>query len=227
MAKKEQVKRIFDSISYRYDMLNHLLSLGVDKYWRKKALKIGALNKESKLLDVACGTGDFAVEAEKYGVENIIGADLSIEMLKLYNNKSGTSRGMTVQCVAENLPFMNKSFTHITAAFGVRNFYDILEGFKSFHNVLEFNGRVIILEFSLPGNPVIKKFYLIYFNHILPFIGKLISRDKEAYDYLPESVNYFDVNVDLEELLAEAGFKHILRTNLTFGIVQVITADKI
>jgi demethylmenaquinone methyltransferase/2-methoxy-6-polyprenyl-1,4-benzoquinol methylase len=227
MEKKDQVKRIFDSISYRYDLLNHLLSLGIDKYWRKKAIKIGALGKESKLLDVACGTGDFAIEAHKYGVENITGADLSIEMLKRYNLKSGISRGMTVQCVAEYLPFNNKSFTHITVAFGVRNFYDILEGFKSFHNVLEFNGRVIILEFSLPENPLIKKFYLFYFNNILPFIGKLISRDKEAYTYLPESVNYFDVNVDLEELLEKAGFKHILRTNMTFGIVQVITADKI
>jgi demethylmenaquinone methyltransferase/2-methoxy-6-polyprenyl-1,4-benzoquinol methylase len=227
MEKKEQVKRIFDSISYRYDLLNHLLSLGIDKYWRKKALKIGTLDKDSKLLDVACGTGDFAIEAEKYGIEKAAGADLSFEMLREYNRKSERSRGMTVQCVAEYLPFKDKSFTHITVAFGVRNFYNLLEGFKSFHKVLEFNGRVIILEFSLPKNPFIKRIYLFYFNHILPFIGKIISKDREAYTYLPESVNYFDVNVDLEELLAEAGFKHILRTNLTFGIVQVITADKI
>ncbi len=227
MEKKEQVKRIFDSISYRYDLLNHLLSLGIDKYWRKRALKIGMLSGESRLLDVACGTGDFSIEAEKHGVRQIVGADLSLKMLRAFNRKSEYIHGMTTQAVAEHLPFKEKSFTHITVAFGVRNFYDILEGFRSFYEVLEFNGRVIILEFSLPKNPLIKKFYLFYFNNILPFIGKMISKDKEAYTYLPESVNYFDVNVDLEELLAEAGFKHILRTNLTFGIVQVITADKI
>jgi demethylmenaquinone methyltransferase/2-methoxy-6-polyprenyl-1,4-benzoquinol methylase len=227
MEKREQVKRIFDSISYRYDLLNHLLSLGVDKYWRKRALKIGRLTKDSRLLDVACGTGDFSIQAEKFGVKKIIGADLSFEMLKEYNRKSDDSHGMTVQAVAENLPFMEKSFTHITVAFGVRNFYDILQGFNSFHRILEINGRVIILEFSLPKNLLVKKFYLFYFNNILPFLGRIISKDKEAYTYLPESVNSFDMNVDLVELLSTAGFKNILKTNLTFGIVQVIRADKL
>lgn len=227
MEKREQVKRIFDSISYRYDLLNHLLSLGVDKYWRKRALKIGRLTKESRLLDVACGTGDFSIEAEKFGVKEIVGADLSIEMLKEYNKKSNDSRGMTVQAVAENLPFSEKSFTHITVAFGVRNFYDILEGFNSFYRVIELNGRVIILEFSFPKNLLVKKLYLFYFNNVLPFLGRMVSKDKEAYTYLPESVNYFDMNVDLEDLLSQAGFENILKTSLTFGIVQVITADKL
>lgn len=227
MEKREQVKRIFDSISYRYDLLNHLLSLGIDKYWRKRALKIGGPTKESRLLDVACGTGDFSIEAQKFGVKKIVGADLSFEMLKEYKRKSNESHGLTVQAVAENLPFEEKSFTHITVAFGVRNFYDILEGFNSFHRVLELNGRVIILEFSLPKNFLVKKLYLFYFNNILPFLGRMVSKDKEAYTYLPESVNYFDMNVNLEDLLSQTGFQKISKTSLTFGIVQVITADKL
>ena len=226
MDKRKQVQRIFDSISYRYDFLNHLLSGGVDFYWRKKALKLSEVGKETILLDVACGTGDFAIAAKKMGVQNIVGADLSLNMLKLFNQKSDWSKGKLVEAVAEEIPFKDNSFTNITAAFGVRNFYDILEGFKSFHRILKRNGRATILEFRLPSNSIVKAFYLFYFKNILPFVGNLISKDKEAYTYLPESVDEFDAKVDLRELLHEAGFSKVVIKQATFGIVQIAIAEK-
>jgi len=226
MDKRKQVQRIFDSISYRYDFLNHLLSGGVDFYWRKKALKLSEVGKETILLDVACGTGDFAIAAKKMGVQNIVGADLSLNMLKLFNQKSDWSKGKLVEAVAEEIPFKDNSFTNITVAFGVRNFYDILEGFKSFHRILKRNGRATILEFRLPSNSIVKAFYLFYFKNILPFVGNLISKDKEAYTYLPESVDEFDAKVDLRELLHEAGFSKVVIKQATFGIVQIAIAEK-
>ena len=226
MEKKKQVRRIFDSISKRYDFLNHFLSGGIDFYWRKKALKLSQINSGTKLLDVACGTGDFAISAHKMGINSIIGVDLSLNMLKLFDKKVNWSKGKLVESVAEAMPFKDSSFTHITVAFGVRNFYDILEGFRSFHRVLSSNGKVTVLEFRLPSNIVVRKFYLFYFKNILPFIGKLVSKDKEAYTYLPESVDDFDAKVDLRELLLEAGFKSVLINELSFGIVQVAVAEK-
>lgn len=224
--KKKQVRRIFDSISYRYDFLNHLLSGGVDFYWRKKALKLSEINKDAILLDVACGTGDFAIAAKKMGVQKIVGADLSLNMLKVFNRKSDWIRGNLVETVAEEIPFKNNSFTNITVAFGVRNFYNILDGFKSFHRILKTHGKATILEFRLPSNSLVKAFYLFYFKNILPFIGNLISKDKEAYTYLPESVDEFDAKVDLKKLLLEAGFSKVVIKQATFGIVQIAIAEK-
>ena len=152
--KKIQVRRIFESIAGDYDFLNHLLSFGVDYYWRKKALKLTGVNSRSVLLDVACGTGDVAIAARKLGVANIIGADFSFNMLKLFNKKSDWIIGKNVQMVAENMPIKDESVTNITVAFGVRNFYDIQQGFNSFHRVLMENGKATIIEFRLPSNPV-------------------------------------------------------------------------
>ncbi|MCP5061891.1 MAG: bifunctional demethylmenaquinone methyltransferase/2-methoxy-6-polyprenyl-1,4-benzoquinol methylase UbiE [Ignavibacteriae bacterium] len=226
MNKQKQVRRIFDSISPSYDFLNHFLSVGIDFYWRKKALKLSKINSETKLLDIACGTGDFSIAAKKMGVKNIIGADLSKNMLSLFTTKVDWIKGNLVQCVAEALPLKDNSFTNITVAFGVRNFYDINEGFKSFYNVLSPNGKVTILEFRLPKNILIRSFYLFYFNKILPFVGKIISKDKEAYTYLPESVDEFDRKVVLSSMLEEVGFKNIKTHSLTFGIVQIVIAEK-
>jgi len=226
MDKRKQVRRIFDSISYRYDFLNHLLSGGIDFYWRKKALKLSNIGKETILLDVACGTGDFAIAAKKMGVQKIIGADLSLNMLKLFNKKSNWIKGNLVETVAEEIPFKDNSFTNITVAFGVRNFYNILDGFKSFHRILKANGKATILEFRLPSNAIVKAFYLFYFKNILPFVGNLISKDKEAYTYLPESVDEFDAKVNLKMLLLEAGFSKVVVKQATFGIVQIAIAEK-
>jgi len=226
MDKKKQVRRIFDTISYRYDLLNHLLSGGVDFYWRKKALKLSNINEDSFILDIACGTGDFAIAARKMGVKKIVGADLSLNMLKLFNQKSNWINGNLVETVAEEIPFKDNSFTNITVAFGVRNFYNLLEGFKSFHRILKINGKATILEFRLPSNLFIKWVYLFYFKNILPFIGNLISKDKEAYTYLPESVDEFDAKVDLKKYLLEAGFSKVTVKQATFGIVQIAIAQK-
>jgi demethylmenaquinone methyltransferase/2-methoxy-6-polyprenyl-1,4-benzoquinol methylase len=224
--KKSNVKRIFDSIAFRYDLLNHLLSFGLDFYWRKKALKLTSMTVKSVLLDVACGTGDFAIAAKKMGVNNIFGADFSKNMLQLFSNKSDWITGKTVQMVAEVMPLKNDSVTNIIVAFGVRNFYDIGEGFKSFLRVLTPGGKATILEFRLPSNKIFKALYKFYFKKILPKVGGIISGDKEAYEYLPSSVEEFDEKVNLLELLKAAGFESVERYILTFGTVQIIIATK-
>ena len=224
--KKNKVKKIFDSIAFKYDFLNHLLSFGLDKYWRRKALKLTGLSNESFLLDVACGTGDVAIEAKKQGAGNIVGADLSHNMLKLFKTKSSWIEGNIVQMVAEIMPFKNDSFTNITVAFGVRNFFDIKEGFKSFYNTLKKNGKATIIEFQLPKSKLFKVLYRLYFNNILPVVGGFFSKNKSAYTYLPESVKEFDEQIAIGELLKEAGFIKIDTYSLSLGIVQVLIATK-
>lgn len=226
ISKKENVKNIFDSIAYRYDFLNHLLSFGMDKYWRRKALKLSGLNESSLVLDIACGTGDFAIQAKKYNVKKIIGADFSHNMLKIFNHKSEWIKGSTVQMTAEYIPLKNNSVTNITVAFGVRNFYDIEKGFKSFHQVLTQNGKATILEFRMPTNTIFKSFYKFYFKKILPLIGGIISKNKAAYEYLPESVEEFDEKINLKQLLLSSGFSNVEIYPLTFGIVNVTIATK-
>lgn len=224
--KKSTVRNIFESIASRYDLLNHLLSFGTDFYWRKKALKLAEIGENSILLDVACGTGDFAIAAKKLNVKSIFGADFSYNMLTLFNQKSPWIVGRNVQLVAEKMPIKEMVFTDITVAFGVRNFYDIQEGFNSFFRVLKAGGKATILEFRMPSNIFFKAAYKFYFKNILPAIGGLISGDKEAYKYLPRSVEEFDEKINLPELMRNSGFKTIKIYKLTLGIVQVIIACK-
>ena len=224
--KKDKVKNIFDTIAGNYDFLNHLLSFGVDHYWRRKALKLSKVGRESILLDVACGTGDVAIEAHKQGVGKIVGADFSHNMLGLFKKKSEWINGKVIQTTAEQMPLRDDTFTNITVAFGVRNFYDIKEGFKSFHRVLKANGKATIIEFQMPENKIFKSLYKFYFKRILPFIGGIVSKNKSAYQYLPESVEEFDEKISLVDLLKEAGFKLVKKYKLTFGIVQVVIAEK-
>jgi demethylmenaquinone methyltransferase/2-methoxy-6-polyprenyl-1,4-benzoquinol methylase len=225
-AKKTQVKSIFDNIAPHYDFLNHLLSFGIDHYWRRKALLLTKVGSKSLLLDVACGTGDVAIEAYKQGVRKIVGADFSHNMLELFKKKREWIDGKVVQTTAEQMPFQDKSFTNITVAFGVRNFYDIKEGFKSFHRVLKQNGKATVIEFQMPENKVFKNLYKFYFKKILPFIGGIVSKNKTAYKYLPDSVEEFDEKILLIDLLKEAGFSSVTKHKLTFGIVQVVIAEK-
>ena len=224
--KKKQVKLMFDNIAGRYDFLNHFLSFGLDFYWRKKALKLTDLSSESILLDVACGTGDVAIQAKKMGVTKIYGADYSYNMLSLFDKKSEWIDGKLVQMVAEKIPFKNESVTNITVAFGVRNFYDIQEGFNSFYRILKPKGKATIIEFRLPSNKIIKNIYKFYFKNILPVLGGIISGDKAAYTYLPDSVEEFDEKVNLEKLLTNSGFKEIRKYNFTVQTVQVLIATK-
>lgn len=224
--KKTQVKKMFDNIAGRYDFLNHFLSFGLDFYWRKKALNLTGLNSDSILLDVACGTGDVAIQAKKMGVQQIYGADFSYNMLSLFDKKSEWIDGKLVQMVAEKIPFKNESVTNITVAFGVRNFYDIQEGFNSFYRILKPNGKATVIEFRMPSNKIIKSIYRYYFKNILPVLGGIISGDKEAYTYLPDSVEEFDQKVNLTSLLTNSGFREIKKYNFTFETVQVIIAQK-
>jgi len=224
--KKKQVKLMFDNIADRYDFLNHFLSFGLDFYWRKKALKLTGLNSQSILLDVACGTGDVAIQAKKMGVQKIYGADFSYNMLSLFDKKSEWVDGKLVQMVAEKIPFKDESVTNITVAFGVRNFYDIQEGFHSFYRILKPKGKATVIEFRMPSNKTIKRIYKFYFKNILPVLGGIISGDKAAYTYLPNSVEEFDEKVNLENLLTKSGFKEIKQYNFTFQTVQVLIATK-
>lgn len=224
--KKTQVKNIFDSIAQRYDFLNHLLSFGTDVYWRKKALKLTQLNENSIVLDVACGTGDFAIEAKKHEIKEIFGADFSFNMLKLFAEKDDRMKGKTIQMVAESLPIKTESVSNITVAFGVRNFYDIQKAFDNFFYSLKKGGKATILEFRMPSNKFFKFIYKTYFTRILPTLGGIISGDKEAYKYLPKSVEEFDEKIDLERLFKNSGFAKVESYNLTLGIVQVVIGIK-
>lgn len=226
IEKKQKVKNIFDSIAFRYDLLNHLLSFGFDNYWRRKALKLSKVSGDSILLDVACGTGDVAIEAYDQGVRRIIGADFSHNMLNLFKQKKDWISGKAIQTTAEQMPFRDNTFTNITVAFGVRNFYDIKEGFKSFYRVLKTNGKATILEFQMPENKIFKSLYKFYFKKILPLVGGIVSKNKTAYQYLPDSVEEFDEKIILVDFLAEVGFKSVRKYKLTFGIVQVVIAEK-
>jgi demethylmenaquinone methyltransferase/2-methoxy-6-polyprenyl-1,4-benzoquinol methylase len=226
IEKKTQVKKMFDSIAVRYDFLNHLLSFGLDFYWRKKALILTGLDSNSILLDIACGTGDVAIQAKKMGIKNIYGADFSYNMLRLFDKKSEWIDGKLVQMVAEKIPFKDESVTNITVAFGVRNFYDIQEGFNSFYRILKPKGKATVIEFRMPSNKIIRLLYKFYFKNILPFLGGIISGDKAAYTYLPDSVEEFDKQINIVELLRNSGFNVIDKYNFTFKTVQVIIAQK-
>lgn len=224
--KKKQVRRIFETIAPNYDLLNHLLSFGCDIYWRKKALKFTGLTQKGIFLDVACGTGDLAIQAEKLGVKEIFGGDFSLNMLKLFQKKRKSFKNRLIQMTAENLPIKENSLSNISVAFGVRNFYDVRTGIRSFYNSLIKTGKLTILEFSMPENFFFRALYNFYFKIILPLTGRIISGDKEAYSYLPESVEEFDEKIDLVKILKEAGFGNIEKYRLTFGIVQVLIAVK-
>lgn len=226
IEKKVKVKKIFDAIAFKYDFLNHLLSFGFDYYWRRKALKWSDLGSDSFLLDVACGTGDVAIEARKQGVSNIIGADYSHNMLDFFKEKSEWINGKLTQLAAEKMPFKDNTFTNITVAFGVRNFYNISEGFSSFYRVLKPGGKATIIEFRMPSNFFFKFLYKFYFKKILPIVGGFFSGNREAYAYLPKSVEEFDEKINMPELLKISGFSKIATHNMTFGIVQVVIAIK-
>jgi len=228
-SKKKQVTKMFDNIAESYDFLNHSLSLGMDNVWRKIAIK-KLLNNPNTILDIATGTGDFAISASKHTNAKISGIDISQGMLDVGNEKikkKGLEDRIKLQLAdSENLPFNDQTFDAITAGFGVRNFENLNKGLSEMHRVLDNNGIVAILEPSTPKYFPLKQFYNLYFNNILPTIGALISKDKEAYSYLPESVNAFPSGEKFLKKLEKVGFKNCQHFPLTFGIVSLYTAIK-
>lgn len=229
ISKKLQVMRMFDNIAKSYDFLNHSLSFGMDFYWRKKAIR-KLTNNPEKILDVATGTADFAIAASKLSSAQIIGIDIAEKMLEIGKEKikrKGLEKQIKLQLAdSENLPFKNNSFDAITAGFGVRNFENLKLGLSEMRRVLTKNGITVILEPSKPKKFPIKQIYSIYFYHILPFIGRLISKDKKAYNYLPKSVDAFPENKKFITILKEVGFSKAESLPLTFGIVSMYIAIK-
>lgn len=228
--KKQQVEQMFDNIAPKYDFLNHFLSLGVDKLWRKKAIRILSGYKSDYLLDVATGTGDFAIAASKLKPKKIIGFDLSEQMLQV--GRAKVARLGLNELIefrkgdSEAMPFENEQFDAVTVAFGVRNFENLDHGLKEFARVLKPDGVVIILEFSKPKYFPMKQLYLFYFFGILPLIGRMVSKDSSAYSYLPESVMAFPDDQKFLAILQNAGFSRTKQKRLTFGIATIYIAQK-
>ncbi|HEY3373293.1 MAG TPA: bifunctional demethylmenaquinone methyltransferase/2-methoxy-6-polyprenyl-1,4-benzoquinol methylase UbiE [Prolixibacteraceae bacterium] len=228
--KKQQVEQMFDNIAPRYDFLNHFLSLGIDKLWRKKAIRILSDYKTDVLLDVATGTGDFAIAAMKLKPSKIVAFDISEQMLnvgRIKAEKLGLETSIKfVKGDSEAMPFSDRQFDAITVAFGVRNFENLEKGLKEFHRVLKPNGVAVILEFSKPKYFPFKQFYFFYFFTILPLVGRLVSKDSSAYSYLPESVMAFPDDQKFLSILESCGFSRSTQKRLTFGIATIYIAQK-
>ncbi len=228
-TKKKQVEEMFDNISHRYDFLNHFLSLGIDKGWRKKAIRMLKEQSPSHVLDIATGTADFAIAASHVS-QNITGIDISNGMLevgrKKLKDKGLDSRITLVQADSENLPFETKTFDAAIVAFGVRNFENLEKGLQDIFRVLKPGSRFIVLEFSQPGKFPFKQVYRLYFKNILPVVGAWLSKDKSAYSYLPESVDAFPYGDAFLQKLNQVGFVNTTCTPLTFGISSIYSAFK-
>lgn len=226
--KKEQIINMFNNIAKNYDTLNRLLSFGIDTWWRKKAIK--HLNNPDKILDIATGTADFAITAAKHTNAEIIGIDISKKMLEIGEKKikklNLNDRIKLDLADAENLPFDNNHFDAITIGFGVRNFENIEKGLTEIYKTLKEGGVVTILEPSAPVFFPFKQLYNIYFHYLLPIIGGWLSKDKEAYSYLPESVKSFPSRSDFLLKLKNIGFKKQSHIPLSFGIVSLYIAIK-
>jgi len=221
-GKKEQVATMFNNISGNYDFLNHFLSLGIDIIWRKKAIRELRSLQPKTILDVATGTGDFAIEALSLKPEKIIGIDISRGMLDVGRRKMKTKKvDHVIEMLdgdSENLPFEQNKFDAVIVAFGVRNFENLERGLSEMFRVLRPGGKVVILEFSKPTAFPFKQLYHLYFQFVLPKVGRAISKDKAAYSYLPESVQAFPDGKHFLDILSRVGFKDTACKPLTFGI---------
>lgn len=229
-TKKEQVEEMFDNIAHRYDFLNHLLSLGIDITWRKKAVKFIGSIQPKNILDVASGTGDFAFEALALKPEKVTGFDLSEGMMNFGRAKAeklGVSN--TVEFVkgdSEKMPFADHQFDAITVGFGVRNFENLENGLREMYRVTRPGGKIAILEASQPNNTIIRALFGLYFGHVVPMIGRLFSKDARAYSYLPESVRAFPQGFDFVKILENIGFRNIKWQPLTFGACAFYSMEK-
>lgn len=229
--KGEKIQQMFGAIAPRYDFLNRLLSLGIDRRWRKKAVRLLKYREGSRILDVATGTGDVALEIARSTPTSvrITGADFCKEMVELGEEKVAASpyAGRIDLKVApcEDLPFANDTFDSITIAFGIRNVVDRKLGLAEMWRVLRPGGRMIILEFSTPKSRLFRQIYYFYFRRLLPVVGGLFSR-YNAYKYLPDSVLEFPSHEEFSKMISEAGFRNIHIHELTFGIASIYAGEK-
>ena len=231
MGKKEGIRRLFNSIASDYDRLNHILSLNIDKGWRRKAVKeIADKDSPVKVLDVACGTGDFTIEiAKKVSAgSEVIGVDISEGMMEIGKEKmlkAGVTAEMTV-ADCEALPYDQNTFDRIAVGFGVRNFEHLDLGLREMCRVLKPDGKLVILELSLPSNRLVRGCYMLYFQKILPMVGGFLSGDRGAYEYLRTSVLRFPAPDKFIEMLKSAGFEQVEHKPLTFGICRMYVCHK-
>ncbi|MCK7557662.1 bifunctional demethylmenaquinone methyltransferase/2-methoxy-6-polyprenyl-1,4-benzoquinol methylase UbiE [Chitinophaga sedimenti] len=231
LSKKEQIASMFDQIAFRYDFLNHFMSLGIDKIWRKIALKKLKDIQPKTILDVATGTGDLAIAANKMlHPEKITGIDISAGMLELGRQKIqklGLSDKITLELGdSETISFPDATFDAITVAFGVRNFENLKQGLGEMRRVLKPGGKVVILEFSNPTVFPVKQLYNFYFRYITPLIGKYVAKSEAAYSYLPDSVKAFPQGKAMVSILEELGYQSVTCKTLTFGICSVYCASR-
>jgi len=229
-SKKIQVAGMFDNIAPKYDILNRILSAGIDIGWRNKVIRFLRPFNPAHILDVATGTGDLAIACLRTGAQSVTGVDISEGMLRIGQEKilaKHLQDRITLSYGdSEQLPFEDNSFDAVTVAFGVRNFEDLEKGLGEMCRVLKPGSPIAILEFSQPKNLFVKRLYYFYFCNVLPFIGKLVSKDSRAYTYLPESVNAFPYGEEFLNIMGRTGFKNTACTELTFGISSLYTAVK-
>ena len=231
MPKKEGIRRLFDKIAPDYDRLNHILSLNIDKRWRRRAVReLLDVDHPVKVLDVACGTGDFTIEIASRSPEgsSVLGVDISDGMMAVGGEKiakAGVDATMSV-ADCEALPYEDEAFDRISAGFGVRNFEHLELGLSQMHRVLAPGGKIVILELSVPSDPVIRWCYELYFLKILPAIGGFISGDRGAYEYMPASVLRFPDPEKFVGMMEAAGFRDVRQRSLTFGICRMYIGRK-
>ncbi len=230
LNKKKQVEQMFDTISGNYDGLNRVISLGIDKKWRKRVVKQVVAKKPKSVLDIATGTGDLAISFAKFDVPKIVGFDLSEGMLSIARKKVATQKIADkiefLQGDSEEMPFENNSFDAITVAFGVRNFENLEKGLSEILRVLKPGGLFVVLETSVPTKFPFKQGYFFYSKSILPLVGKLFSKDKVAYNYLSESASVFPYGENFNNILRNIGFKEVKNKPQTFGVASIYLASK-
>ncbi len=228
--RKAYVKQMFNDIAYRYDFLNHLLSGGIDVYWRKKSVSKLDVQPGDRVLDLACGTADFAMETARRKQCRVVGTDIALNMLLFAQEKlekKNVSRSVTLlNGDGEHLPFAHAAFQGVTIAFGIRNMGSIEAALSEMNRILSKEGQAVILEFSLPVNPVLRRAYLLYFKHVLPRIGRIFSKDEQAYSYLPASVETFPSIAEFEESMRQAGFREIRHWKLLNGVAVIYRGTK-
>lgn len=229
--KTEQVREMFDSIAPAYDFMNRAMTFGIDKLWRRRAVKMIAKHAPKRILDIATGTGDLAIRlAKSLKPESVVGVDLSEQMLAIGKEKvkkeglAGIVSLSPEDCM--HLPFENEIFDCVTVAYGVRNFEHLQQGYEEMHRVLRSGGVLCVIELSTPTSPLVKPFYKAYTKWIIPAVGRLVSKDVRAYSYLPESIAAVPQGENMLALMKNAGFSQCSFIPLTFGTCTIYVAVK-